>query len=308
MKRAEVFELKNNKKFNITGEIHVTNRETGQEYKIVAVHPNRTVILTSDYDYQENTTKHRSKLQLAPNVWFGYDVMMENLTHNDNESQIFSVELSYPKRNLSAEGWYGVTEDALDSDLTIRWTETDASEEKKGTLSKAMRAAIQWKNEPALGLTRNNQSASLTLRHPSLEKDIEVKGWFYRDPTDLLKTKLVLDYAKDVDHLLTLDANVRDLSKLVRYRNYTIDITGQHVASSLDLHANGSVGARTGIYEILHEGHYKRSYLPMQNGLLIGLIDLRKKEIHYHVRASELLPFRDSLFNLTFPLAEANTL
>lgn len=121
MKHVELFELRNSKKLNLTGEFHVRTTETGQDYKIIAVHPNRTVILTSDYDYQNSTTKQKSKLQLDSNVWIGYDFKIQNLTNLVNESQIFSLELSYPKRNLSADGWYAVTENSFDSDLSLNW-------------------------------------------------------------------------------------------------------------------------------------------------------------------------------------------
>jgi len=80
MNRAEIFELNNSVKFNITSEFHVTTSETGVDYKIVAVHPNRTVILTSNYDYQDQITKQNSKLELGPNIWLGYNFKIKNLT------------------------------------------------------------------------------------------------------------------------------------------------------------------------------------------------------------------------------------
>lgn len=50
MKRAEIYDLHNSSIFNITGEFHIRSTQTGQDYKIVAIHPNRTVVLTSDFD------------------------------------------------------------------------------------------------------------------------------------------------------------------------------------------------------------------------------------------------------------------
>lgn len=87
MKRAEVFDLKNSNLFNITGEFHLRSTITGQDYKIVAIHPNRTVVFTSDYDFQEKTTKTTSKLQLAQDVWISYNLMVENKTHVCVEKQ-----------------------------------------------------------------------------------------------------------------------------------------------------------------------------------------------------------------------------
>lgn len=45
----------------------------------------------------------------------------------------------------------------------------------------------------------------------------------------------------------------------------------------------GSVGARSGIYETLTKGRYKRGYLPLQDGELLGLINIHNKEVHFFV-------------------------
>ena len=50
MKRTEIFDLHNSKLFNITGEFHIWSTLTGQEFKIVAIHPNRTVVFTTDFN------------------------------------------------------------------------------------------------------------------------------------------------------------------------------------------------------------------------------------------------------------------
>lgn len=54
MKRAELYELRNSAMYNITGELHVQKTITGGKYKVVAIHPNRTVTLTSDFDNEVN--------------------------------------------------------------------------------------------------------------------------------------------------------------------------------------------------------------------------------------------------------------
>lgn len=45
----------------------------------------------------------------------------------------------------------------------------------------------------------------------------------------------------------------------------------------------GSIGARSGIYETLTKGHYKRGYLPLQDGELLGLVNIHNKEVHFFV-------------------------
>lgn len=86
MKHIQIFELNNATNFNVTGELHIRSTFSGQEYKILAIHPNRTVTLTSDYDSQESSTRQRSKIQLAPKVWIDYNITMEN---RSNVSPLF---------------------------------------------------------------------------------------------------------------------------------------------------------------------------------------------------------------------------
>lgn len=50
MKRVELYELRNSNNFNLTGELHIHKIETGAKYKVIAIHPNRTVTLTSDFE------------------------------------------------------------------------------------------------------------------------------------------------------------------------------------------------------------------------------------------------------------------
>lgn len=315
MKRAEVFDLRNSKLFNITGELHIRATATGQDYKVVAIHPNRTVILTSRYDIQEHTTNTNSRLQLAENVWLAYNLIVENRSQNDNESQHFQVELAYPKRNLTTVGWYSVTNNTFDSDLTFQWTDTlqtgdseseattteasdynwgDEPEEESETSNKPrfMRAALRWRNEPLESIDSINQSIELSILHPSFEKDVTFRGRYFRDPIELFRAHVEVDYCNEPDHLLALDAVAKDLTSQVGYRNYSFNLFGVHVASELDLNAEGSVGVRPGLYEIQNLARYKRSYLPEQEGSLIGMVDLRSKEIHYWVRTINTLYFK----------------
>lgn len=352
MKRAEVFDLKNSKIFNITGEFHLRSTITGQDYKIVAIHPNRTVVFTSDYDFQERTTKTNSKLQLAQDIWISYNLMVENKTQvclkarkqlfvyidvyrlnidnnqeirftkfskfykmkrflflisqhyllnlfcqGNNESQSFSVELAYPKRNLSTEGWYAITENTFDSDLSFKWTEDpkpasggpnddynyDSNDDDGSQHPREVRAVLNWRNEPLQGIDKVNQSVSLIIRHPSFEKDVTLKARYYRSLVDLLRAKFEADYCDDPDHFVNFEALAQDLTSEVGYRNYSVKVVGLHIASEVILNANGSVGARPGLYEAQSLGEYKRGYLPLQDGSLVAALNLRTKEIRYLV-------------------------
>lgn len=300
MKRVEIYELHNSSRFNITGELHIRTTETGQAYKVLAVHPNRTVVVTSDYDYQDSTTRYRSKLQLAQEIWIGYDLKLQNLTTPVNDSQNIDLTLSYPKRNLSTSGWYAITEDVFDADFAFKWTidknagssgdnnyddygEHEDSENKRVTESeeRAVRGAFRWQNEPLQNNDRSNQSVLLTLRHPSFARDVTFNANYYRSDIDLVRGKMVIDYSDDIDHLVTFEAGLRDYKPIIGHRNYTMHATGHHERSEFDLNALASVAAQPGIYETKNYGMYRRSVVPLENSELNAGINLHRNEVHY---------------------------
>lgn len=305
MKRAELYELKNSNRYNITGELHVRTTETGQAYKIVAIHPNRTVVVTSDYDYHDTTVNQKLKLSLSSDMWIAYDFKLTNLTTPTNDSQVFSVDLQYPKRNLSTTGWYSITEDAFDSDLAFKWTkprkvqaetaddeyssfessseeETEDNDESDKNEEKIIKAALKWRNEPLKVNDKSNQTLLLAIKHPSFQKDVTFFANYYRNHIDIIRGKLVADYHNDPEHLLTLEAGIMDSTTLQRHRNYSVHVFGMHEQSSFDLQALGSVAAKTGIYETKNYGRYKRGYLPLQEGLMNAGVNFPLNDFHYH--------------------------
>lgn len=300
MKRAEVYELKNSNRYNITGELHVKTTSTGQAYKIVAIHPNRTVIVTSDYDYKDATVKQRSKIQLAPEVWLAYDFKLVNLTTQTNESQTLSVDLQYPKRNLSSIAWYSITDDAFDSDLQFKWTKTkkvqaennydyDVSNEDENeneaeteTVERVIKAALTWRNEPLTSADKTNQTVLFVIKHPSFQKDVTFNANYYRSHIDIAHGKLLIDYHDDPDHLITLEGGILDSTKLLSHRNYSVNVFGAHQVSEFYLKALGSVGAMPGVYQTKNYGRYKRGYLPLADGIFNAGIDFPHNDIHYH--------------------------
>lgn len=294
LKHAELFELGNSKAYNITGEFHSTTRETGQDYKFVAIHPNRTVILTSNYDQENNTTKHKSKLELSPKVWIAYDWFVQNLTRADNESQAFSFDLSYPKRSLGASGWYSVSKNTFDSDVAVKWHNKESQYEsnEEQPEPKVLTAALVWRNNPLSSNDRDNQTATLSLGHPSFERNITVNGLWYRGKYDLLRAFMQAEYCDDPNHMLTFDAVIKDNSKTMGYRNYTYYIKSDHKESELFLNMEGSVGLRPGLYETSTNKQYKRGYLAMQEGLFVVMVDLKGKEVLFEVRYNDTEPLR----------------
>lgn len=80
-KHVEIFELRNVNNFNLTGELYTTYKAGGEEFKVVVIHPNRTVILTTNYEETfEKNIKHRSKLELSQTAWIGYNLELTNYT------------------------------------------------------------------------------------------------------------------------------------------------------------------------------------------------------------------------------------
>lgn len=303
MKRVELYELKDSNRFNITGELHVHTTETGQAYKIVAIHPNRTVIITSDYDSYDTTLNQKLKLLLSSDMWIAYDFMLKNLTDASKDSQEFSISLQYPKRNLSTSGSYSITEDVFDSDLAFKWTkaktkpvdtgyddynyfksseETTDNEEVIENEEKVINAALTWRNEPLSMFDKCNQSIVLVVKHPSFRKDVTFNANYYRNNIDLIHGKVIVDYHEDPEHLLTLEGGLMDSTQLLNHRNYSVQVLGLHEQSRFDLYALGSVAAKAGVYETKNFGRYKRGYLPLQEGLLNAGVDIPHNDIHYH--------------------------
>lgn len=309
MKRAELYELKNSNRYNITGEFHVRTTETGQAYKIVAIHPNRTVVITSDYDSHDTTINQKLKLLLSSDLWIAYDFKLTNLTTSTNDSQQFNIDLQYPKRNLSTSGWYSITEDMFDSDLAFKWTTTKkiqtdtgyddypygyggSSEERNEnnenaevtaeSEEKVIKAALTWRNEPLAKDDKCNQTLLFVIKHPSFRRDVTFNANYYRNSIDLIHGKLIADYHEDPQHMLTLEGGIMDSSQQLKHRNYSIHILGLHEQSNFDLWALSSIAAKSGVYATKNFGRYKRGYVPLMEGLLNAGVDFPKNDVHYH--------------------------
>lgn len=151
-------------------------KEDHQDYKLIAIHPNRTIVMTSKYETEKQNTNHEAKLELAPNVWLGYHVEIQNLTNAENDTQTFKLDLNYPTRNLTAKGWYSITDDSFDTDVSLEWikkmleNDEDNNFEIDFSKPKVMRAGLQWKNNPVVGDDVDNQTLSIVLKHPSFER------------------------------------------------------------------------------------------------------------------------------------------
>ncbi|KFB38034.1 AGAP008807-PA-like protein [Anopheles sinensis] len=279
IKRAEVFQLRNQKNFNITGELHVLNKAMGREYIVKAIHPNRTVVLTADFEKDNNINRKKSKLQLSPTVWIAYDFQLVNRSRDDLESQNFTLQISYPKRNISADGWYSYTDLAFDSDLTLSYSPNRTDEDSAPPKERTVRGAIVWRD--LLNSTTGGQQLQLALGHPSFKQDVTLDALYFTNPKHWFSSNLALRYNDDDDHLLAMGFDLNDMRPIVGYWNYSYHLYSRHSASDLDLDSIGSVGLRHGLYGISSNSHYQRAYLSQMQGHVLGSLNIQEKELHY---------------------------
>ncbi|XP_053663269.1 uncharacterized protein LOC128712401 [Anopheles marshallii] len=282
IKRAEIFQLDNKTNFNITGELHVMRKDIGQEYLVKAIHSNRTVVLTADFEEENNVSKKKSKLQLSPNVWIAYDFKLTNRSRDDLASQNFTLQISYPKRNISADGWYSYTKKAFDSDVTFSYSpnRTENSEdEHEIPKERTIRGGIEWRD--LLNSTTNGQHIRVALGHPSFKQDVTLNAHYFTDPKHWFSSMMELRYNDDDEHLMAMGFDLNDLKPVVGYWNYSYHLFSRHDASDLDLDSIGSVGVRQGLYGVSSNSHYKRAYLSQMHGHVLGWINVPQKEMHY---------------------------
>ncbi|XP_017854431.2 uncharacterized protein LOC108607859 [Drosophila busckii] len=280
MKHIEVFELRNAQNFNLTGELHMLTQLNAKEFKIVAIHPNRAVVLTTKHEeVSAQVEKWHSKIELSETAWIGYNLELGNFSKLGNESQRFDLELFYPKRNLSTTGWYYLTDNHFNADLALKWAGTGRYDE-----SRKIRGKFHWTALPLRKGDRDHQSFYLAIAHPYLEKDIQCKATYYRGLQDLLRAHMTIDYSEQPEHLIELGAQLRDLYQQLGHTNYTFKLYGVHPASELDVQLNGTLAARPSFYKTETTAHYKRDYSP-RFGKFLAMLDLNKRELEYERRS-----------------------
>ncbi|XP_030377336.1 uncharacterized protein LOC115626195 [Scaptodrosophila lebanonensis] len=277
IKHVEIYELRNTANFNLTGELHSRITLNAQEFKVVAIHPNRAVVLTTKFeDVSKEVFRQHTKLELSQTAWIGYNLEMGNFTKPGNDSMRFTLDLFYPKRNLSTTGWYYNTDKRFNSDLAFKWTGSTENENQK-----SIRTSLLWQAEPLHKADRDHQTFVLTVGHPYLEKDIKCRASYYRGLVDLLKTQLTIDYSDNPEQLVVLGVHLKDLYQQLGHTNYTFQFYAHHQASELDAQLNGTLAARSSYYKTESTAHYKRDYYPTKYGKFLALLDLNKRELEY---------------------------
>lgn len=268
-------------RFNITGEFIIEIKDTDQNYQLIAIHPNRTIIWNSNFKSIESETHQSSKIELAPNIWLAYDFEFLNTSRVDEDGQVLKFELSYPTRKIIVGGNYSLKSDALDTDVLIKWNKRE-DEESENEEFKSINGVFQWKDltEPT---NDNHQSVLFALKHPKFEKDVTLVGTYFKDKNIFSKIELDVDYTEDEDHHAKFTAELKDLSEEVGFKNYSIHVRGKHPVTNLKLEFDGSVGIQSNLYKTEAIAVYQRSYLPEQELELIGFFNAENKEIKYYV-------------------------
>ncbi|XP_043065229.1 LOW QUALITY PROTEIN: uncharacterized protein LOC108101203 [Drosophila ficusphila] len=276
VKHLEVYELRNTRNFNLTGELHTRATLKAQDFKVVAIHPNRAVVLTTKFeDVSPEVIRQHTKLELSETAWIGYNLELGNFSKVNNDSQSFALEIFYPKRNLSTSGQYFMTDTHFNSDLSFEW---------KGNYDlqpKVIHSNLQWTAEPLRRGDREHRTISLTVAHPLLEKDISCKATYYRGLQDLLRSHLTIEYTDNPEQLIELGAYLRDRFSELGHTNYTFQLYGRHPASELDVQLNGTLAARNSYYKTESTAHYKRDLFPARYGKFLALLDVNKREVEY---------------------------
>ncbi|XP_051858776.1 uncharacterized protein LOC117563530 [Drosophila albomicans] len=276
IKHIEVFELRNTKNFNLTGELHALSTRTAQELKMVVIHPNRAVVFTTKFeDVSPRVVRQHAKIELSETAWIGYNLELGNFSTHANESQRFALELFYPNRNLTTSGWYYLTDNNFNADLAFKWAGTNSKDGSRNIASN-----FRWALEPLQAGDRDHQTFGLRVTHPYLEKDINCKAVYYRGTKELLRTHLTIDYSDSPEQLITLGTQLKDLYSELGHTNYTFKFYGYHPASELDIELNGTLAARPSYYKTESTAHYKRDYSP-RYGKFLALLDLNKRELEY---------------------------
>lgn len=253
------------------------------------------MVWTSDYSSLDTKTYQSSKIELAKNIWFGYNIEVLNHTLDEIESQELRMKISYPARDVSVGGLYVSKDDAFDTDVSVQWLKKqvtsesdDNNEEEKDEEislgeSKTIQGKIQWRDLEAKTKSKDHQSVLFGLKHPSFEKDVTLQSSYYRDEMNVARLQIDYDYAEDEDQHATFKSEIKNWSEELGFKNYTISVTGSHVASELNLIFDGSIGLKPNNYKLEATGSYKRGYLPEMELMSVCFIDLDSKEMKIYV-------------------------
>lgn len=114
------------------------------------------------------------------------------------------------------------------------------------------------------------------------EKDVTFNGTYIRHGTKSLLTRLDVEYSDQPHRKLIVENRIQDLSNSSTTK-YRMDVLAQHPATKLDLLAFGEIFGGHGIYQLSADAKYKRSFLNLQHGELLAMLNSNQKAIDFQV-------------------------
>lgn len=309
-RRVNVYRLDNSSAFNIAGESQVKTFHEGQEMEFKAEHLNRTVTLRTDYRILSGEFDHNCWIELAKDAWASYKLNIVNKTTEQVDNQFIIINVAYPRRNISLDGFYWIAAGELNSEAKLRWNKTkshvressfdddnvdgdeyeNVNEDESTLHERTIGLAFLWKN-----ITRNEdhgdkQMAVLSLKHPSFSKDATITGHLSRrDKTAVLNASLVVDYSDNPDKLARLFTVINNETRESGDIHWSYVISGKHPQTHLDLDVHGFIKKNSSYFVLTdHRAKFRRSYLPEETGQLFTRIDPNNYQVEYHRESTDL--------------------
>ncbi|XP_066155546.1 uncharacterized protein Apoltp [Euwallacea fornicatus] len=289
-KHLHLYHLHNRSKFNLTGEINVETHQDGQAYIVTATHLNRTVTLSADYSIQPQEYKQHSRLELSPEIWIEYDFNLINkTTDNTFDVEMFIVNISYPRRNISAQALYNISDSVVLTDILLMWNKD----------SKSVEAVLDWRQ-----IDLHRKEMKLLFKHPSFQKDVSIlTNYGYQNSS--LDGHITIDYSTDPERIVIFGARVEDKSKETTY-NYSYNIWAEHNTTNLYLNCFGHVHWSPSKCGTEHISDYRRSYLSLSRSVALAKVDFDLKD--FAVKKEDIIGKSNFWirFDGAFPLYTAN--
>lgn len=119
-------------------------------------------------------------------------------------------------------------------------------------------------------------------------QNITFLGEYEKTATKYADVRLTVDYSLKEKHRVQLGAIVENNSQR-GLLNYTYGLYATHPATNLNLDSKGGIFWLPRWYRTHHITYYKRSYLPMQHGEALAMVDANNNEIEFKVIESAVL-------------------
>ncbi|KAG8042041.1 hypothetical protein G9C98_000032 [Cotesia typhae] len=305
-RRVNVYRLDNSTAFNIAGESQVKTFHEGQEMEFKAEHLNRTVTLLTDYRVLPGEFDHNCRIELGKDAWAAYKLNIVNKTTEEVDNQFIIINISYPWRNISLDGFYWIAAGELNSEAKLHWNKTasnyakeeeeesssymDDEEDQSILRERTIGVAFLWKNVTDSDDHGDRQMAVFSLKHPGFSKDATVTGHLSRrDKTTLLNASLVVDYSDNPDKLVKLFTVINNETREPDEFRWSYVISGKHPQTRLDLDIYGYIHKNSSYFvQTDHNAKFRRSYLPEETGKLYSKIDPDNYQVEYHRESTDL--------------------